>query len=197
MDENPRGDLDTLAASITAAALQFDIERLPRNPIALPYDAPGRLGELAFVFLPDQQLIAIDALVGHIAALPKPVLLAALATKGYIATWWRDGLSARAIAAWDHNVSNGQQGLERRVAELGITDSDLVLVETTQARLYVPAAALRRWVRSYRIDILWHLVAIAGDSKARARLLFGRGDGSSSPGGGCVAPGQVPPERSG
>ena len=193
MDESPDGDLATLAASITAAVLQFDIERLPRNPVALPYDAPGKLGELAFIFLPDQHLVAANALAGHVAGLPKPVLLAALATKGYIAAWWRDGLSARAIAAWDHNVANGQKGLARQFAELDIADSDLVLVETTQVRFYVPAPALRYWLQSYRIDILWNLVPLTGDARARARLLLGRGDGSSSPGGGCATPGQVPP----
>lgn len=178
-------NLDALAASITAAALRFDVERLPRNPIALPYEAPGTLGELAFVFFPDQHLVAADALVGHLVRLPKPVLLAALATKGYIGTWSRDGLSHRALAAWDHNVANGQHAMEKQLQQLSIASQDLVLLETTQDRQYVSGAALRRWADTYRVDILWNVIPLADDPKARARLLLGRGDGSSSPGAHC------------
>jgi len=182
----PADDLDQFAASLTAAMLRFEIERLPRNPIMLPHDQPGRLGEAAFVFLPDQRLVESGDLAGHLASLPKPVMLAALATKGYVATWWRDGLSSRALGVWEHNVTNAQQVADGLLRSLGLTDADWILVETSQDRLHLPVAALRQWITAYRVDIRWRIVALDGDPRAKARLVLGRGDGSSSPGAGCA-----------
>jgi hypothetical protein len=75
-----------IAAAIAAAALRFDIERLPTNPMALPYDQPGCLGETGFVVFPDTHLVFSDDLTAHLASLRKPVALAALARKGFVGT---------------------------------------------------------------------------------------------------------------
>lgn len=189
VDGTAHEDLDLRAAEITAAVLRFDVERLPRNPMALPPDQPGKLGEVAFIFFPDQRLVAADALATHLAGLRKPVLLAALATKGYVGAWWRDGLSPRALEAWHHNVANAERVLASQLQRRNLDDADAILIETTLDRFYAPVAALRRWIASYRVDILWNIVALDGDSRARVRLLLGRGDGSTSPGAACGPPG--------
>ncbi len=169
------------AARITAAALRFDIERLPANSMALPHDQPGRLGEVAFILFPDATLVPSEMLAGHLAALPKPVLLAALAHKGFIGAWQRDGQPERALAAWDHNVANAQAAMDRKLKTLNIGDGDPVLVATRRERFHVSAHALRYWAANYRVDVLWSVTALENDPHARAQLVFIRGDGVITP----------------
>lgn len=165
------------AARITAAALRFDIERLPANSMALPHDQPGRLGEVAFIVFPDATVVSTETLADHLAALPKPVLLAALAHKGFIGAWQRDGQSERALAAWDHNIENARVAMDRKLEVLKVGRDDPVLVATLQERFHVSVGALRYWAANYRVDVLWSVTRLENDPHARARLVFIRGDG--------------------
>jgi hypothetical protein len=177
---------DTLAAELTAAMLRFDIERLPRNTLALPPEAPGRLGEVAYVFLMRQELIRDAELVAHLQALAKPVILAALAQKGMIAVWWPTGLDGRAGRGWAHSLANQQRAIASHLGNLGLADDEPILLETTTQTLLFPAAAFRRWGDTYGVHICWTLTDSQGDRRARARLNLLRGDGGVTPGHSCV-----------
>ncbi len=106
MAEQPGQSNDTAAAQLTAAMPRFDIERLARNPVAVPYDNPWQRGEIAFVFLPRQELVFDSDPVRHVEGMPQPALLGALAPKGLIATWSPSGSEEGARAAWEHDLAN-------------------------------------------------------------------------------------------
>jgi len=185
----PPATYDTTAARLSAAMLRFDIERLPRNTLALPYDEPGRLGEVAFVLLPRKELVRDKELVQHLERLPKPVIIGALAQKGMIATWWPNGLDERALAVWEHALANQQRSVATFLGELGLGDGEQILLETTVETLLFPAGALRRWGDTYGVHIGWTLTNSGGDPRARARLNLIRGDGGCTPGQSCHRPG--------
>jgi hypothetical protein len=178
----------TSAAQITAAMLRFDIERLPPNKLTLPHDNPGRLGEVAFFFLPRHELVSDADLVHHLAALPKPVIIGALAQKGLIATWWPTSFDARALAVWEHTLANQQRAVASGLTERRLADDDLILLQTTVETLLFPPAALRRWADMYGVHIGWTLTDNAGDAQAQARLHLIRGDGGHTPGHSCGTP---------
>ena len=178
----------TMAAQITAAMLRFDIERLPPNKIALPYDNPGRLGEGAFFFVPRHELVFDSDLVHHLNGLPKPVIVGALAQKGLIATWWPAAFDSRATTVWEHTLANQQRAVASGLADRRLSDDDLILLKTTVETLRFPAAALRRWADLYGVHIGWTLIDNAGDLQAQARLHLIRGDGGQTPGHSCARP---------
>jgi hypothetical protein len=188
MDQRPKAVYDTIAAELTAAMLRFDIERLPRNYLALPYDNPGRLGEVAYLFLPRQDLVLDVDLVHHLEALPKPVILGALAQKGMIATWWPSAMDERALHVWEHTLANQKQSAESMVSGLGLAKEDPILLETTAQTLLIATDAFRHWTETYGVHIAWTLGDSNGDPRARVRLHLIRGDGGRTPGQSCSRP---------
>lgn len=187
MAEQPEGAYDTLTAQLTAAMLRFDIERLPQNREVIP-GLGGRLGEVAFIFVPRKDLVPDAELVQYLQRLAKPVIVGALAHKGLVATWWPAGLDERGLNVWDHDLRNQQGWIAKFLKDLALADDEAVLLETTGETLIFPAGALRRWGDTYGVHVGWTLTDSRGDPRARARLNLIRGDGGRTPGDSCGLP---------
>lgn len=147
-----------------------------------PLDPPCSPRE--WLIVPEGRRLGWIATREHLAGLPKPLMVAALAEPGMIGTWNVATLPDQSAASARQSFASQQQWLEGAVAQYGWSAGDRVLFETAGDSLEMSLADLRRWLQEYAFFAGW-TVSEGPDQDRPARLLIRRPDGAWSPGMAC------------
>jgi hypothetical protein len=174
-----------MPAQIALTMLKFDQEVLPRSMIWMP-EAPGEPGVASFVVLPTRDVITADAMPAFLAALPKPVLLAPLASRGMVGLWRPTDDDPRGTTLLRHTIANNTASLASKAARYGLDTSSRIVLEAAGVKIVFSLSDLQEWARDYAVNVWWTLAPLDGSARASCRVVLMRADGSKSPGArGC------------
>ncbi len=162
------------AAMIASLMLRFAQQKIP--PVGP--DRPGlsyRPHDGTFYVAPDGLRFTFDELVDWLVELPKPAMVQPAYTRGAIGVW-----PAVNTKKTEHELRNQIAGLREFREQHGLSDTQSVLLDTSDDSLVFPLSHLEVWAGSFLIHVGWSIKpAEASDYVAQMLLIA---PGHQSPG---------------
>jgi hypothetical protein len=149
-------------------------------------EAPGEPGVASFVVLPTRDVLTADAMPAFLAALPKPVMLAPLASRGMVGLWRPTDEDSPGAKLLRHTIANNTASLASKAERYGLDPSSRILLEAAGVEIVFSLSELQGWARDYAVNVWWTLAPLDGSARASCRVVLMRANGSQSPGAeGC------------